>query len=157
MIKTRNSTGYMLSQGLFLEIAPSDEHVVFTMKDEDHKGYKSFPSLYREYCKADPTEYNLAMEVFGSWEHWMVLQENSRIKAMVDKLREEVSVYIKMQAMRKLLEDATSESRSATSSAKYLIEQPWVKKSDGRKKVVKETNKAFSQVEADARRLGVIS
>lgn len=69
--------GVYLTQGLFFEWNKQD--APFSMRDSGKEEYyvarsgtkyKSFPYLYRQYAD----EYEFAIAVLGSWEHWKKLQ-----------------------------------------------------------------------------------
>jgi hypothetical protein len=72
----KSSTGVALTQGLFYEWNNPD--AIYTMRDSglsamyiarSGKGYKSLPYIFRNSC----SEYDCAIEVLGSWEHWKKL------------------------------------------------------------------------------------
>lgn len=112
-----------------------------------HEGRINLRQLWMDYCVNDPTEYSLAMVLFGDWAAYERFVTNKRNAPHIEQLRRESAVARKSAAFRTLITDATSDSRSATASAKYLLEEPWVKAGrDGRKarQNVRDTaNEAF--------------
>lgn len=127
--KFKNKVGSFKTSGLFLETSvrygeedsPKRAGVLYTLKDEDYKGY---PALRRLYLEAkDPTEYQFANQCFYSWEHWCLIREQEWIKPKLAKWREELKVLILSEALTSVVEEATNPiSRSRLSAAKYLLE-----------------------------------
>ena len=74
----KSEGGIWLTRALFYETAVRDEkkYVLFTLKEENHEGYQSFPNIYFAMTENDPTEYEFAMTVLGSWEHWCVVADS---------------------------------------------------------------------------------
>ena len=124
----KSDGGIWLSRGLFYETAVSDidkKYVLFTLKEENYEGYQSFPNIYFALTENDPTEYEFAMTVFGSWEHWLVVAESSELKPVVLKLREEKNVRQKAKAVKFMLDEVSTKGRSSFAAAKLLLGKPW--------------------------------
>lgn len=77
MSKYKGENGVLLTRGLFYEWNNHD--APFSLRDtgeEEYyvarsgKKYKSFPYLFRQY----EDEYEFAIAVLGSWEHWKKLK-----------------------------------------------------------------------------------
>jgi hypothetical protein len=158
----KNITGSFYTKALFYETTMADKAtVVYTLKDEDHKG---FPSLYRLYLETrDPTEYLFANKYLGGWKHWQELCECTWFAPYVARWRQELELSIKAEALSRLLEESENTlSKKYVDVNRYLLEKGWVEKestSKGRpsKQQVKDEAvrlaKESSQVEDDFARL----
>lgn len=76
MSKLKGSNGVYLTQGLFYEY--NNPEAPYTLRPDDYtsrKGntYKSFARVYRESVD----EYDAAMDLLGSWQHWQKLCKES--------------------------------------------------------------------------------
>lgn len=124
----KNSTGSFYTKGLFYEMTLADKStVVYTLKDEDHKGY---PSLYRLYLEArDPTEYTFANKYLGGWAHWANLCECSWFQPYLERWRLELELSIKAESLARLLEESENTlSKKYVDVNRYLLEKGWVEK-----------------------------
>ena len=67
----KDTTGRFRTQSLFVEFTNDSYSTHFTLKKKDFKGHIS---LYRKYMEiGDPTEYQVAIQLFGSYAHWKTL------------------------------------------------------------------------------------
>ena len=162
----KTEQGLFKTKGLFLEQDYDYESTIMTYQEHDRfikgKTYYSLRRLYVEHCLDDPTEYTLAMEVFGSWDVWSKIAASPTIRPVLDKAREECEVKRKAMASLKI-RDELSEGKNSYQAAKYLIEEPWkVKAADtpedkrkARAAARKTAESAYevSGVEADLKRL----
>lgn len=154
---------------LFLELGRNDEdreQAIFTMKEYEYRGRLSFPKLYRLLTDEDPTEYTFALEVFDSWDHWLLLCDSPNVRPYIDKLREENIVRQKSKAVRLLAEEVKNNGKAAFSAAKLLIEKGWMDPEATRKRVGRphksdiakakeEERKVAQALQSDAARLGL--
>ena len=132
-------------QSLFWEkrIIAREERLepLFTVKDEDHtvptpdkKGLKTYPSLRKIYMSYDHVpghEYEFALDIFGSWDHWKYLC-NSSMKALFAEWREELAIKMKAEAIRKMIEASRQDSAVGVNAAKYLADEGYIPKRAGR-------------------------
>ena len=108
---------------------------LYTLKDEDHEVegvvYKSARNIY--LAQRDPTEYEAAQVLFGSWRHWKFMVKSCKwFRIKVEEWRDELEVQLRSEAIREIVADTTStKSRSSISSAKWLADSGW-KTEDGR-------------------------
>ena len=125
--KFKNNSGQYLLKALFWETnSETPDQILYTLKDEDYKG---FPSLRRLYLETnDETEYVFASRYFYSWEHWKKVSESSIIKPSVEEWREELQLRILNASLNKIKKIAEGAGRDAFAAQKYLIEKPWLKK-----------------------------
>lgn len=127
----KDTMGRFRTQSLFWEFKYRAFIPVFTLKDEDHtvKGvtYISMRRLYLEY--GDPTEYEFAMGVLGSWAHWMKITQNTLLRVYVVKWREELELKLRAEAIREvryISQDPTNKGRLG--AAKWMADKGWDKK-----------------------------
>lgn len=127
----KDKMGRWITQGLFLESCLSDKSaVMYTLKGYDHvyKG-KELPSLKLIYLALeDPTEYRVATEYLGGWDHWQRILGNQVLRKEIDIWREELEVKLRCKAIQEIVKDSTSPSKSAVTSAKWLADKGWAEK-----------------------------
>lgn len=119
------------TKALFLEESYSDKsHVLYTLKDSDHEGYKS---LYLCYIySSDPTEINFANEYFEGWEHWQMIANASWFKPFIARWREELELRMRASALSRIqqvAEDATDKNSFAAN--RYILSGDWSPKQKG--------------------------
>lgn len=97
----------------------------FTTKDRDYTKdgvtYRSLKPIYMSYDHAVGAEYDFAMDVFGSWEHWLYLSTKSTLRGMIANWRTELEIKQKAEAIRTVLTLAKDGDRGLT-AAKYILE-----------------------------------
>jgi hypothetical protein len=126
-LKTDN--GIIRTKSLFYELSYDDpDFALFTLKEEDivmpnGKSATALGKLYIAFATMDPTEYQFANAVFGSWEVWEKMQTTVPLKKHIDKWRREAEVKRKSMAF---------ESVVNFTAAKFLINEEWKSKEDGR-------------------------
>ena len=123
------SVSSLLWEGNYAEDAP--------LSVTGHQGRIDLRELWMTYCVTDPTEYSLAMALFGEWDAYDRFVTNKRNAPHIEKLRTEATVARKSAAFTRLVSDASNpDSKTGVTSAKYLIEEAWMKprnSGDGRK------------------------
>ena len=109
--------------------------------------YWSMKRLYLEI--ADPNEYEFALKVLGSWDHWRSLLKNPTIMAYIEKWREELATKLAAVGVKSLLQKATDGDVQA---AKFLATKQW---NNVFEKVTKSKveSKEKQEIEDDYRRL----
>ena len=131
---------------------------VFTLKRKEHKGLPSLKELYMSY--EDPTEYDFAMGVFNSWDHWKHLCSVVWFQPFISAWREEVEVRMRSAAIKAINETAINEGAKGTAAAKYIAEKGWEKRA-GRpsKEEIKRQQRIHagisSEINEDAERMGI--
>ena len=134
----------------------------FTLKEQDHEyeGVK-YISMRRLYMgMEDPTEYEFATEVLGSWDHWLRLCNSPAVREHINKWREELEIKLRARAVKAMLETATTAGAKGTTAAKWLATAGW-KEGKGRpskakvKGELKKAAQVVSLVDRDAERLGI--
>ena len=136
-----------------------DYPTLFTMKEKDHtsrsldrKGlttYISFKRLYLAYDHIPYNEYDMALDIFGSWDHWLAICKSASFKEYVETLRDELSVRIRSKAIKNLIELSTYKNPTGATAARYLADEGYVPKKIGR--VTKEEKTRATKIAAGVR------
>lgn len=158
MSKYKGTAGHWLGKNLFFETCQGNyTKVLYTLKSDDKewKG-KTYIAIRNVYMAiADPTEYTIATEYFGGWEHWKVLC-NTILKNHIEDWRDELAVKLQAQGLMKIRELAEEGDRAA---AKILLDKGWSKRSAGaptsqeKKNQLKRQAQVLSLVENDLDRV----
>jgi|SRR6056300_1847226 hypothetical protein len=164
----KNASGKFITKSLFYELSYIEpKYSIFTLKDYDMefegKALVSFPKLYLSIVSNDPTEYEFSQVVFGSWEHWQAIAKSPFVKPYINKLRKEVEVKVKSEAIKAIAEEMKSNGRSSFSAAKLLLEKGWLDKDTASKAKQKlaakeqqeQDKEALALLSEDAERLGI--
>ena len=164
----KGSNGKTKSKSLFYELCYSEtDDAVFTLKDRDleahGKLYLSLQKLYLSLAPNDPTEYEFAQKVFGSWEVWKIVSNSVGVKSHVAKWRREVEVKVKSEAIKAIAEEMKTNGRSSFSAAKLLLDKGWLDKDNASQAKQKlkareeddQNKQALSLLSEDAERLGI--
>jgi hypothetical protein len=138
-----DTTGRKLTSGLFEELADSDSAIKPVFKLAEWR------KMYVEI--ADPTDYEAARVLIGSWEHWQALAANPRFAAHLKEWRAEVEVKLRSEAIAALVKQ--SQDIKGTAAAKWLAEHGSVPKN--KRKSEEDEGDGKAQVSADAARLGL--
>lgn len=116
----KDSQGRFRTQSLFWESRHPDYNAYFTTKKHPHQG---MISLYEKYMAiADPTEYQVAIQIFGSWEHWQALLKSKWFVELVTEWREELKVQMESERyfeMKKNVKDP----KTAVAATKWLADR----------------------------------
>ena len=153
--------GRYRTQSLFKEFYLKDIDPLWTLKDEDTQG--NLPSLKKLYMDLeDPTEYQFALEAFGSWQHWIKIKSSAAIKTFIEDWAIELEVALRSKGIRLVAQEALN-GKSKFNAAKFLAEGQWRKTDHKRgrpskEEVVRELKiaaKLDSEIGEDAARLGL--
>ena len=168
MSQLKGPNGKCRTKSLFYELSYYDTtDVIFTTKEQDitvkGKAYVSLQQLFINMVPNDPTEYEFAMSVFGSWEVWKTISEAPQLKPFVTNWRNEVVVKVKSKAIQAIAEEMRSNGRSSFSAAKLLLDKGWLdndtasqaKRKLQAKEQQEQDKQALSLLENDAQRLGL--
>lgn len=107
-------------------VDPYGRRIVLSLFEEFKRtNYKPLWSLrkdwYATYMEcADPTEYSTAMALIGDWEHYNLIRNHPKIKAIMDKWAKEVEVKLRSQSIMKMVKHASAPN--GTTAAKWLAE-----------------------------------
>lgn len=144
----RNKMNVRLKKDLFFETTPDKTNVMYTLKEADHLGYVSIFRVYQEL--EDPTEYKIATEYFDGVEHWELLCKEKWFQPYLNKMRRSLELKIKARMFSVLAQDAqSSESKTSTVSAKYLLEKGYDQVSPDRRKAGRPSKQEIAEAAQD--------
>lgn len=132
----KDSIGRYRTQSLFWEFAFLNQdrdtvlEPIFTLKDYDVEKdgviYPSLKSVYMSYDHIPGFEYEFALDVFNSWDHWSKLASdtaNKQIRDAVSSWREELDIRIKAKAIKALMMSSRIDDAKGFNAAKYLADK----------------------------------
>lgn len=148
-----NSMGVARTQSLFREYCREGETPIFTVSNNPKDGCLQLKNVYMDFCVDDPTEYDFANHVFGSYKHWKKIADSSWFQDHLLEWREEAAIRRKSEAFKAIVKDVRA-GRNALVSGKYLIEEPWAGKgAKAQSSRYKTTREAYNHVRNDIDRL----
>ena len=171
-----NKKGYFRINDLFIETCNGDAIMnktsgrnrhVFTLKPEDYTDLygETYPSFQKMFIDCnDPTGYEFAMKHLGSYEHFVQLQDNVQISAVISHCKEVVKSKLDSDSIKEIKRIATSGgSQVELSAAKYLANREYEEKgSVGRAqrkatgtKAASEARKTSLDTKRELERLGL--
>ena len=165
----KDEMGRFRTQSLFWELRYGvDEKYppIFTLKAEDIKRdgveYLSLKKVYMSYDHVPGLEYEFAMDVFNSWDHWQKLCNDTipGIKDEIKAWRDELDIKNKALGIKALMNAARDNDAKAVNAAKYLTEKGYISKR-GRpsaEEVEREKKQAVGlnkELDKDIERLGI--
>ena len=148
--KFRNDNNQKLLTALFIETVQKNgtrEHfTLYTLRDQDYKGY---PSLYRLYMEeGDVTEFRFASKHLESFEHWEALKACVWFKDHATRWAKELELKIRSDALAEIeLVAANKDDKNAFNANKFLITGGW-KSEQEKKSTVGRPSKALIKEEA---------
>lgn len=153
----RDTLGRIRTISLFRETCPKD------MIEEYPPLYSlaELRILYMSYDHIPGYEYEFAMDVFGDWEVWARLTDESQLrKKHFQVWREEKEIQLRAAAMREVINHSRGSSPSGLQAAKYLTERGYESKRGRPNKLEVEREKRVqagvrSDIEKDLDRLGL--
>lgn len=154
--KFLGDNGARLTKGLFLEYADPERpnEPLYTIAREDKGG---LPSLYRLYLEcADVTEASFVSKYMYDLRHWEMLCRTPFFRDEIAEWRKELSLTLRRKAVSMLERDALSNSKTSTSSAKYLLDKVYkVPNTPGRpsSKETVDTSPSMGDVHEDVIRI----
>lgn len=168
----KSSNGRRVLRSLFVETAINEVmelgvvEPVFTIKDDNFvkngKFYWSLKNIYFSYDHIPGYEYQFAMDVFGDWNHWVLLCETSNgvVSELIKSWRDELTIRIQAKAMEAMILTATCDGSKGTPAAKFLADRGWeVKRGRPSKDEIEREKKIQSgvnrEIEEDMARLGI--
>ena len=151
---------------LFYEYNRKNEEFVspFTLKSEDTFFEDilrlSLKKIYMSYNHVPSLEYQFAMDVFGSWEHWTILSTESGVREYIKVWQDEMEVKLKAKALQNLMLTSLGESSSATTANKYIADRGWEVKAgrpskEEKLRLLKQETKVRETLNEDMNRLGL--
>ena len=133
----KDKAGRSICKSLFVESYTKGEweqrefQPYFTLADKDIERYGiTFTSLYAIYISmSDPTEYEFAMAVFGSYDHWNLLCKSKWFNKYVQSWRTDLRAKLKSEAITTLKDIATNEKTPpsvALSAVRTFLKEEWL-------------------------------
>jgi len=122
----KDSSNRWLTSALFVETNDTDGKYspIFTLAEEDKGAYISLKRKYLEYL--DPTEYNFAKCVFGSYLCWENLCKSPFFMPYAEQWRKERDLLIQYYNYRTAAEIQTGGTAAEKLTAtKWLSEEKW--------------------------------
>lgn len=121
----KDSQGRYRTQSLFIETPHESYPAFFTTKKQDvEKNGKTYLSLYQKYMAiADPTEYQVAIQLFGSWDHWVALCRSKWFTDLLTGWREELKTKMESARYFEMLNDVGKGTPQAIQATKWLAER----------------------------------
>lgn len=160
--KFKDKQGRYLTKGLFKETCDL-KHIkpIYTLSDEPKEGFISAREVYMN--ANDPSEYQVAIDMVGSWEHWKRLCECDWFMECVTRWREELELKLRSNALRSIVNQSLKEGKEAVSAAKYIVEGGWKGSQNKRGRPSKDEIKREARIQAELggeleetmRRLGI--
>lgn len=119
--------GRWRTKSLFVELNTDEIKYpsIFTLEGHDKDGRVSMKAIYMK--ANDPTEYNAAMVIFGSYDCWENLCKAPFFQVHVNAWRKELTQQIRSQAVETIGFIAAGSKATAAqlSAAKWLASQEW--------------------------------
>lgn len=128
----KDDSGRYRTQSLFWELRYGTEEKlppIFTLKSEDLEkdgvNYISLKKIYMSYDHVPNFEYEFALAVFNSWDHWQRLANDShpKIKSEIKAWREELDIKLKAEGLKALIYASKDNDAKGVQAAKYLAEK----------------------------------
>lgn len=133
------------------------------VKDSEYPSYftvAEVKELYLSYDHIPGFEYEFAFDLLGSWDHWVVLSENSTLRHEIAKWRDELEIKLKAKAMRELIAASKGNTPTALQAAKYISDRGYSSKRGRPSKAEVERQRKIEagvreNLEEDMARLGL--
>jgi|TARA_R110000803_G_scaffold118188_1_gene186597 hypothetical protein len=156
----KDSMGRYRTNSLFHEWGYVSEHEALWTLKEEHPTLPSLRQLYMDI--ADPTEYEFAMQAFGSWKHWLRIKANKAIAKWIEDWPIELEVKLRSKGIQQVIAEAT-EGKSKFNAAKAIAEGFWTKQTSKRgrpskdevQRELKIASKLEEEFQEDAERIGL--
>lgn len=157
----KDPMGRYRTQSLFREFYQKDPPI-WTLSEEDPQG--KLPSLKALYMEVgDPTEYQFAMEAFGSWKQWLKIKSAKAIQPYIEDWSMELSLKIRSEGIRGVMLESKN-GKNKYNASKALAEGFWSKESAAKRgrpskeevaKELKIAAKLDAEFADDAERIGL--
>jgi len=137
---------------------------LFTLQDEDREIdgvlYRSLKKLYLAYEHIPGAEYDFALEVLGSWEHWTRLCNASHVRDHVQSWREELEIKTRANAIKSVIKTSLDGSAAGATAAKWLAEKGYAPKRGRPSKAeraghLKQEERLHKEIQDDMERIGL--
>ena len=121
----KDAQGRYRTQSLFIETPHKSYPAFFTTKKYDvTKNGTTYHSLYLKYMEiADPTEYQVALRLFGSWGHWEALCKSKWFKELLTDWRNELRVRMESDRYYEMLARVDVDDAAGLQATKWLADR----------------------------------
>lgn len=118
----KDSQGRFRTQSLFWETRHESYPAHFTTKQRAiERDGVTYVSMYEKYMAiADPTEYQVAIRLLGSWEHWQALLRAQWFLTLVTGWRVELAAQLES---KRFFEGQKLAGKGSLSATKFLAER----------------------------------
>lgn len=119
----KDNMGRFRTKSLFIEMKHPDYSAPYTLKPYDHKGCMS---MYRKYMEiGDPTEYEQAIALLGSWRHWVQLTSTNWFGEYINEWRKELKIKFESDRYQEMIEVAEKHKGTpmGVQATKWLAER----------------------------------
>lgn len=118
----KNSSNQHFLNALFYEMVGEDKSsCLYTLKDEDHKGFKSLKKLF--LSESDVSEYRFARKYLDSYIHWKKLLSCSWFEEHILAWREELRTKLSSLYLSQIEEIAAKGGKEGLAANRYLLER----------------------------------
>lgn len=170
----KDKMGRLRTQSLFWEYsylhkdkeAEDNLDPLFSLKDydivKDGITYPSLKKIYMSYDHVPGYEYEFAIDVFNSWDHWVKLTDTTTplLREEFKSWRTELEIKIKAKAIKAIMNASLDSDAKGVTAARYLADKgyaptrgrPSKEEVEREKKIAAGVNK---DLEADMERLGL--
>jgi len=165
----KDDNGRYRTQSLFWELRYGTEEKyppIFTLKSDNIERdgilYYSLKKIYLSYDHVPKYEYEFATDVFGSWDHWNKLANDTlpAIKDEIKSWREELDIKLKALGLKALIHASRDNDAKGVQASKYLAEKGYeTKRGRPSKEEIERERKiqagARKELETDMERIGL--
>lgn len=159
----KDSQGRFRTLSLFREHKHDSYPAFFTLKPYDHDGQ---PSLYKKYMAiADPTEYQVAIQLFGSWAHWQQLTSTKWFMEYLHDWREELKIKLDSERFHEMVKNV-ADPKTTVAATKWLADRYGTGETAASKRGrpskeeiannVKRLTREQHDLDGDAKRIGLV-
>lgn len=143
----KDSGGRYRTKSLFIEYKHPKYPAFFTLQRYNvTKDGKEYISMYKKYTEiSDPTEFQVAMRLLGSWAHWLQLQQSMWFMVHLNQWRKELAVQLESRRFIEMTEVVNK--RPGTGAA--IAASKWLASRYGEKKETKPKRGRPSNDERD--------
>lgn len=131
--------GRVRTQSLFWQFKNEKYTPLYTLEDFDHDDCLSLKKLYLEM--SDLGEYDFANKYFYNYDHWMRICKHAMLFPYIEKIREELELKLRSEAIKKIYDLAKGTNPAALNAAKFISKREWELKHSSSRKNKKEKEK----------------
>ena len=100
---------------------------IFTTQAKDRtvgdKTYRSLKAIFFSYDHVPNCEYEFALDVFGSWDHWIQLAHKSQLQDEVKSWRHELEIKNRCAAIKTLIQQSQDPEKGLSAARAVIAEE----------------------------------